>query len=81
MTSKIPRSRPTLREAGGLLRRRGTEEHFATVLEMTDAAFDEVKELIRTEHPGYTEDQIHQAAVRQRVGDGVFKHAFRNAQG
>jgi len=57
-----------------------TPDHrVATVIEMSEAAFQIAEDGIRLRHPGYTNEQVRLTGIRVRIGDELFKAAFPEA--
>ena len=80
MSPRVHKSKTARTDSGGKIRRRqGTDDHLAAVMEMTDAAFNEASALVRLDHPEYSDEEVHLATIRHRVGDEVFKRAYPDA--
>ena len=81
MSPRVYKPKTARTDSGGKIRRRqGTGDHLTAVMEMTDAAFNEARALVRLNHPEYSDEEVHLATIRHRVGDEVFKRAYPDAR-
>lgn len=55
------------------------EQRLLRAFEMSDMVVLVTEEGIRHRNPGYSDDEVHLASLRLRLGDGVFRSALPDA--
>ena len=65
------------RRQDAVFRAMGPERRIAAAVEMSESAFEIARAGIRSRHPEYSSEDVASAELRLRLGDDLFRAAFR----